>query len=230
MGILDQWKERLAREQAERRRAQEQREFQRANDEWSSQFEETKTMLAVARRSKQSGFNTRDASPILLKKGEFLILILENAGLVELGRGRGTYQGGSQGVSIRITKGVYYRVGGHRGTFVPGPETLKIVDQGTAAITNQRVVFQGAGKTREWLFSKLIGLDHDPTKGISMIHVSNRQRASGLAYGPDIADDFRFRIDLALAHYGDDLEGLVADLEHEMARLEEDRPIPPRPA
>jgi hypothetical protein len=229
MGILNEWRERLAREQAERRRAQAQREFQQANDEWSSQFEETKTMLAVVRHSKESGFNARDTSPILLKKGEFLVLVLENAGLVEMGRERGTYQGGSQGVSIRITKGVYYRVGGHRGNFVPGPETLKIVDQGTSVITNQRVVFQGAGKTREWLFTKLIGVDHDPGKGVSMLHVSNRQRASGLAYGSDIADDFRFRMDLALAHHSGDLEGLLADLKNEVARLEEDRPIPPRP-
>jgi hypothetical protein len=186
-------------------------------------------MLAVVRHSKESGFNARDSSPILLKKGEFLILVVENAGLVEMGRERGTYQGGSQGVSIRITRGVYYRVGGHRGTFVPGPETLKIVDQGTSVITNQRVVFQGAGKTREWLFTKLIGVDHDPGKGLSMLHVSNRQRASGLAYGSDIADDFRFRMDLALAHHSGDLEGLLADLKNEVARLEEDRPIPPPP-
>jgi hypothetical protein len=229
MGLLDEWKERLAREQAERRRAEAQRVFQQVNDEWSSRFEETKIMLDVARHSKESGFNARDESPILLKKGEFLILVIENAGLVEMGRERGSYRGGSQGVSIRVTKGVYYRVGGHRGTFVPGPETLKIVDQGTSVITNQRVVFQGAGKTREWLFTRLIGVDHDPGRGVSMLHVSNRQRASGLAYGSDIADDFRFRMDLALAHHSGDLEGLLTDLKNEVGRLEEDRPIPPRP-
>ena len=124
-------------------------------------------------------------------------------------------------------KEVSYRVGGHKGTFVAGPEVLKMVDEGTAVVTNQRVVFQGTGKTREWLFSKLIGVDHDPERGISMLHVSNRQKASGLAYGEDISDPFRLRIDVALAHFTDDLEGLRIALKQRVAEVEAQEPVPP---
>ena len=78
--------------------------------------------------------------------------------------------------------------------------------KGTTVVTNQRVVFQGAGKTREWLFSKLIDVDHSTGTGSSMLHVSNRQNASGLVYGDEAADDVRFRLDVALAMYSSDID------------------------
>jgi hypothetical protein len=147
-----------------------------------------------------------------------------------MARDRGTYQGGSQGVSFRVAKGVSYRVGGHRGTFTPGDEELKIVDEGTAVVTNQRAVFQGAGKTREWLFTKLIGVDHDPESGISMLHVSNRQKASGLGYGEDLADDVQLRMDVALAHFREEIEGLQVARKERVAELERSAPLAPAPA
>lgn len=124
-------------------------------------------------------------------------------------------------------KGVSYRVGGHRGTFVAGPEVLKIVDHGTAVVTNRRVVFQGAGKTREWLYAKLIGIEHDPVRGMSMLHVSNRQKASGLVYGEEISDAFRLRMDVALAHFTDDLEDLRVALKERVNEIEAKEPVPP---
>ncbi len=153
--------------------------------------------------------------------------MITGIGLVEMGREADSYQGGSQGVSLRVMKGVSYRVGGHKGTFVAGPEVLKMVDEGTAVVTNQRVAFQGAGKTREWLFTKLIGVDHDPQRGMSMLHVSNRQKASGLAYGEEISDAFRLRMDVALAHHTGDLAGLQVVLKERIVELEAEQPSPP---
>ena len=89
------------------------------------------------------------------------------------------------------------------------------------------MVFQGAGKTREWLFTKLIGVDHDPERGMSMLHVSNRQKASGLAYGEEISDAFRLRMDVALAHHMGDLAGLQVVLKERIAELEAEEPPPP---
>jgi len=153
--------------------------------------------------------------------------VIDGAGLIEIGRERGTYRGGSRGVSVRVMKGVSYRVGAHRGEYVPRPHVQKVVDTGTAVITNHRVVFQGAGKTREWAFSKLIGIDHAAGVGASMIHISNRQRASGLASGEDAADEIRFQLELVLAHHSSTLDRLLAQLKAEIARLEHTKPTPP---
>jgi hypothetical protein len=223
------FKELMAKHE-ERRRELELRRLTEDYDEdradWEEELESARADLAIAEASPEDFLELGDA-PILLKKSEFPILVITNVGLVEMGREGGSYQGGSQGVSLRVMKGVSYRVGGHRGTFVPTPETLKVVDKGTAVVTNQRVVFQGSGKTREWLFTKLIGVDHDPELGMSMLHVSNRQKASGLAYGEDISDAFRLRMDVALAHFTDDLEGLQVLLKERVAEVEAEEPAPP---
>jgi hypothetical protein len=219
----------LMAKQEERRREVEQarvaKEYEVDRADWQKALESARSDLAVAEASPED-FDAGDA-PILLKKGEFPILVITGIGLVEMGREADSYQGGSQGVSLRVMKGVSYRVGGHKGTFVAGPEVLKMVDEGTAVVTNQRVAFQGAGKTREWLFTKLIGVDHDPQRGMSMLHVSNRQKASGLAYGEEISDAFRLRMDVALAHHTGDLAGLQVVLKERIVELEAEQPSPP---
>lgn len=215
------------RRETQRRRLADTYEDDRAD--WEEELEAARADLAIAAAAPEDFIDAAEVAPILLKKGEFPILVITNIGLIEMGRERGSYQGGSQGVSFRVAKGVSYRVGGHRGTFTPGPEVLKIVDEGTAVVTNQRVVFQGAGKTREWLFTKLIGVDHDPERGMSMLHVSNRQKASGLAYGEDISDAFRLRMDIALAHHMGDIDALQVSLKERVAQLEREAPVPPAP-
>jgi len=65
------------------------------------------------------------------------------------------YEGGSHGVSIRIAKGVYYRVGAHKGRLVTETGIVK-VDQGTLVITNQRIVFNGFAKSFSIPMGKLI--------------------------------------------------------------------------
>lgn len=227
MSFLRELKERLdgRRQAAQQYRLAQAHEDDRAN--WEADLAQARADLALASAQPEDFIETAGDVPMLLKKGEFPILVFSNAGLIEVGRERGSYQGGSQGVSFRVAKGVSYRVGGHRGTFTPGPEVLKIVDTGTAVVTNQRVVFQGEGKTREWLFTKLIGVDHDPGRGLSMLHVSNRQKASGLAYGEDVADTFRLRMDVALAHHGGDIDALQLMLKERAAELERREPVPP---
>jgi len=221
----------LMAKQEKRRRGIEQRrvaeDYEEDRADWAEELENARDDLGLAEATPEDFIEASGEAPILLKKAEFPILVITNIGLVEMGREGGSYQGGSQGVSFRVAKGVSYRVGGHKGNFVPGPEVLKMVDEGTAVVTNQRVVFQGAGKTREWLFTKLIGVDHDPERGMSMLHVSNRQKASGLAYGEEISDAFRLRMDVALAHFTDDLEGLQVVLKERVAELEAEEPAPP---
>jgi hypothetical protein len=221
----------LKAKQEERRREVEQsrlaEEYEKDRADWEEEVESARSDLAIAEASPEDFIESAGDAPILLKKGEFPILVITSIGLVEMAQGGGSYHGGSHGVSLRVAKGVSYRVGGHRGTFAPAPEMLKIVDEGTAVVTNQRVVFQGAGKTREWLFTKLIGVDHDPERGMSMLHVANRQKASGLAYGEGISDAFRLRMDVALAHYTGELEGLQVVLKQRVAEVDAEEPVPP---
>lgn len=80
---------------------------------------------------------------ILLKKGETCHFEVPCELMEEVTRTR--YTGGSQGVSFRIAKGVYYRVGGFQGK--PVRETYnEVTDRGTLYITNKRIIFVGAKK------------------------------------------------------------------------------------
>jgi hypothetical protein len=126
-----------------------------------------------------------------------------------------------------VAKGVRYRVGGTRGSYVPGEEQPTAVDTGTVSITNQRVVFQGPKQAREWSYSKLIGMQHDPQQPWTSIQVSNRQKVSGFLYDQANAPEIRFRLALGVALFNDASDELAASLEQELA--EHDAARPPAP-
>ncbi|GAB2660810.1 hypothetical protein GCM10027169_24490 [Gordonia jinhuaensis] len=86
------------------------------------------------------------------------------------------FRGGSQGVSIRIAKGVNYRVGGVRGRSVVVGTTQTEQDTGDLVITDRRAVFIGGKRTLEFRYDRLIALEQY-RDGIRM-NVSNRQTAS----------------------------------------------------
>ncbi len=68
------------------------------------------------------------------------------------------YVGGHSGVSIRVAKGVYWRVGGFKGYPVEKTVLTKI-DQGKLVITNKRIVFSGDRKSFSIPYSKLIDIE-----------------------------------------------------------------------
>jgi len=76
---------------------------------------------------------------IVFKKDEIIhfatTCVLKEWRTVTLG-----YSGGSQGVSIRVMKGVTYRVGAHRGHLVKDQMYVEIA-RGVLVITNQRLLF-----------------------------------------------------------------------------------------
>jgi hypothetical protein len=100
-----------------------------------------------------------------------------------------------------------------------------LIDEGVGVIRDRRVVFEGAKQTREWVFPKLIGVQHDA--GLTMLHVSNRQKVSGLVYGDAVHDDVEFRLDLAVARFNGEVDQIVAALKAQVRELEEHRPTPP---
>ena len=133
---------------------------------------------------------------LILKQGEQAIWV-GNGQLVEPRRGPGHYAGGSQGFSFRVAKGVRYRVGASRGHFIPGDEVQTVIDQGTVTVTTQRVVFTGSKATREWTFAKLLDTEISQDHSLVLIHVSNRQKVSGVKTAPPFADALSLGVTLS---------------------------------
>ncbi len=170
------------------------------------------------------------SATLLLKPGEALFATVTGAGLIEDRRGRGEWQGRSSGVSIPIGsiggRSVRYHTGGTRGHYVQGAPIPTAIDVGTLFVTNRRAVFQGSKQTRECLFDKLVGFQHT-ADGSTIFSVSNRQKATTVHYGPQLSGWFDLRLDLALAHYRNDLPTLIAQLESDLAAVEASKPSPP---
>ncbi|WP_290660324.1 hypothetical protein [Ignavibacterium sp.] len=70
------------------------------------------------------------------------------------------YEGGSRGVSIRIAKGLSYRIGAHRGQLV-SERALVPVSSGEFIITNKRLIFRGDLKSFSIKLDKLLNLEFE---------------------------------------------------------------------
>jgi len=93
-------------------------------------------------------------SNVVLQKNESAFWS-ERASLFEERVVRRRYEGGSQGVSFRLMKGVSYRVGGHRGHIVTDKATVP-VSTGDLIITNKRIIFRGDAKSFSFKLDKLL--------------------------------------------------------------------------
>jgi hypothetical protein len=173
------------------------------------------------------------SSEIMLKPGEAVFATVTSVALVEDRRGAGEWQGRSQGFSIPVAsihgRSIRYRVGTSRGHFVQGAPTPTAIDVGTAYITNKRVIFQGAKQTRECLYDKLVGFQHDDPAGRTIFSVSNRQKPTCIHYGPSLSGWFDFRLDLAIAHYRGTVAALTEGVQADLAALDAGMPVPPPP-
>src|SRR6516164_7747544 len=140
------------RASSEARKAQRaQRHYEAALASWSAEDAELRQLVERARTYDGSA----DVStPLNLKRDERVFYALTGAGLMETRSGPRQWQGGYSGFSFRVTKRIRYHVGGTRGTSVQGDDQTKLIDTGTATITNQRIVFQGQKQAREWTYSK----------------------------------------------------------------------------
>ena len=153
---------------------------------------------------------------VMIKKGEVAYGALDGAGYVEPKRPPGHWAGRSSGYSIRIAKGVNYRVGSNRGRYVQGEERPTITDTGLFVITNQRCVFVGQKKTTEWAFAKLVGYSLDG-EAIAIFNVSNRQKATGVAYTVEVEPIYDSMIAAAIARFQSEEAHaeVVTELEHD---------------
>lgn len=220
-----QEQEHRRREQAE---AEARQHAEAALAEWQTQVDQAEAMVALA-----EGFHGADPGEadtrLVPKKGERVYFIAQGAALVEPRRLPGRWEGGHTGLSFRVAKGLYVRTGTSRGTYQQGAEVLQPIDNGEAVITNQRVLFLGDKQTREWAFSKLMGVQYDEERGATYIQVSNRQKVSGVLTGPDWLLPFRFRLSLAVSDYNDTRPGVLTEARAQLAQLRAQKPAPPLP-
>lgn len=196
---------------------------------WQAHRDEYAKLLELAR-----SFNGSSSSDLALKSGEAVYASVSSTSLIEQRQGKGHYEGASAGVSVPIGtvhgQPVRYRVGANRGHFVAGSPIDTAIDTGTVWVTNQRVIFQGAHQTRECDFVKLLGVTHDEKAGTTTISVSNREKATTIHYGPDLSSWFKFRFDLAHAHYLNTVEAFVSEVEQELDQLDSEKPQAPASA
>jgi len=196
---------------------------QRAVTDWQARRDGYAHLLDVVQH-----FAGTTADSVMLADGEAVFLTVTGASLIEERRGPGTYTGHSQGISLPIAhvggRTIRYRVGATRGHYVQGTPSPTAIDTGTVYLTNRRVIFQGGRQTRECAFAKLIGYQTDDAAGTTTFSVSNRQKPTTIHYGPELSDDFDFRLDLALAHFRGTVDDLVAGLEADLAAIDASRP------
>jgi hypothetical protein len=95
--------------------------------------------------------------PFNFQKGESLVWVFPNATYYEQ-RMRTHYEGGYQGVSFRVAKGVYYRVGGFKGHPV-STATMVNLGQGTLGITDRHIYFAGPSKSFRVKYGKIVSFN-----------------------------------------------------------------------
>ncbi len=192
---------------------------------WRHERDQQAAALALAQQ-----FAGEPTTQLVLHDGEAVFAAVTNAGLVEMRKGPGHWQGGSSGVSIPVGSlgghAIRYHVGATRGHYVQGTPHPTAIDQGTLFITNQRVVFAGTSQTRECPFAKLLGYQH-PGDGETTLSVSNRERPVTVSYGTALDGWVQLRLDLALAHYRHQVPALVERLQRELAAIDAAKPAPP---
>src|SRR5262245_25565130 len=94
---------------------------------------------------------------INFQKGEQVVWAFSDSKYLE-DKMRRQYVGGSQGVSIRFMKGVYYRIGAFKGHAVEHTERVHI-DTGWVVVTNKNIYFAGPRKSLRLPYAKIVSFE-----------------------------------------------------------------------
>ncbi|MBV8305676.1 MAG: hypothetical protein JOZ04_15800 [Acidimicrobiia bacterium] len=206
-------------------------EYRRALAPWQEEADALRALLAVASTFAGATAADEPSVPLQLAPGERVFSVLERVGLVEPRRQPERWSTGYTGFSFRLARGVRDRpalAGGKAGgKKEPGEEAPAAIDRGVATVTDQRIVFHGARRTREWAFANLLGYHNDGRVPVTLFHVSNREQVSGLLYEPSSAEEVHFRLALALAHHNGNVHAFVDHIERQLAVHDAARPEPP---
>jgi hypothetical protein len=111
---------------------------------------------AISRIESGAPLHTEQPSGLIMQKNEVCYLSLP-AQLIEERVVARNYVGGSHGVSVRIMKGISYRVGQQRGQMTSQTGFVPISD-GYFIVTNKRLFFSGSRKSVSTNLDKLLDL------------------------------------------------------------------------
>ncbi len=227
MGFFEARKQRQAAKAAAKQAAQQQAQLQ----DWQENSDSLNAMLEIVRdcRNGKIGEQFTDTGDygFMLKKDEFAVAFLQ-VGFLENVREPTRYSGGYGGVSFPIFGKVRLNAGKTGGKITQGAESINATDQGPLLITNQRIMFAGTKRSREWRFDKMMSCSHSP-EGSSIFAMTGTAKPTGIAYGEKAATEVQFRIELASSIALDTLDRYEAELLAEQTKLEADRPLPPPP-
>ncbi len=95
-------------------------------------------------------------SPVILKKNENISLVLYNINLQEPRAVRQTHAAYG-GPSIRVAKGVSFRLGGASARS-ESHEEIRVIDQGSLILTNKRLIFIGSKRTTNIDLRKILAI------------------------------------------------------------------------
>ncbi len=111
--------------------------------------------LAGARAGKVAF--TEPSAPVILKKNERAVLVLQNIAFWEPRAVRQTV-GGYAGPTIHVAKGVSFRVGGMQARS-ESHEELRQIDMGVLTLTTRRMVFTGGKRTINIDLRKILSIE-----------------------------------------------------------------------
>jgi hypothetical protein len=203
-------------------------DYRRALAPWQDEADALRAHLTIATSFAGATAADEPSVPLQLAPGERVFSVLERASLVEPRKQPERWASGYTGFSFRLARGVRYREAEGGRKKEPGEEAPAPVDKGMATITDQRVVFHGARRTREWAFDNLAGYHNDGRVPVTLFNVSNREKVSGLLYERSQAEDVHFRLALALAHHNGNVDAFIDHIDRQLAVHEAARPEPPQ--
>lgn len=111
----------------------------------------------LAQGNVQSRMSFSGPLPVNLQKGESPIWAFPGTEYLE-DRERREFVGHSQGVSVRVMKGVYYRVGSFKGRPVTHQERISL-GTGTLYVTTKNLYFTGSQKSVRIPFGKIVSFE-----------------------------------------------------------------------
>ena len=110
---------------------------------------------------------------IMLLKDELVVWLFKNAQLYQL-KSHSSYVGSSQGVSIRIARGLYYRVGAFEGHRVQ-TENLEFQETGELVATDHNVYFSGNKRSLRIPLQKIVSV-HGYSDGIGLVREASNPK------------------------------------------------------
>jgi hypothetical protein len=169
---------------------------------------------------------------IATKRNEEVLMIVNGAALLEMKKLPGKFEGGSTGISFRLTDRITIRGSKFAGQFIPGPEIQAYIDTGKFLITSKRAFFIGSKKSKEFPWDKVLGYTIQPLKNVSggfalYLPLVNREKISAIGIGNiagkhaiPIVDQVNQRMAFALALHKDGEKEFLSTLKKEIQKLE----------